>query len=272
MKLLWYGNTTLDCTWLENEKIWGVKEQNPCGFLRLYYLFKGELIYTDKKQTTTLTPNNIYLFPANAPYQITNTSGNIFQCTWFHIRIPYTTLHKLSIISPTTQPIYFKIMDVLQMLLENVLNENHLLDNNNLDNNNLANNKEDLLLQGINLFLSQCLVDGFLHTHADGIYPLVEKLREQACNNLSITTFAKNCGYSKEHFTRLFTKQLKISPYQFVVNERMSIARQYLREGKKIKEVSNLIGYSDSKNFQRIFKTKYGITPSEYQKNVNQYI
>ena len=50
---------------------------------------------------------------------------------------------------------------------------------------------------------------------------------------------------------------------------RMQKAKQLLDEtDKKVLEISTLVGYEDEKHFMKSFKSMYGVTPSEYRKNI----
>ena len=50
----------------------------------------------------------------------------------------------------------------------------------------------------------------------------------------------------------------------FITSLRISRAKQLLAEGKSIKEVAALVGYSDVFYFMRIFKKVTGITPGQF--------
>ncbi len=68
----------------------------------------------------------------------------------------------------------------------------------------------------------------------------------------------------------VFFKKLKgltgLAPVEFIRDVKMKRAAQILASGQyMVKEVSYLVGISDTKYFAKCFKTKYGITPLEYK-------
>lgn len=68
----------------------------------------------------------------------------------------------------------------------------------------------------------------------------------------------------------VFYKKVKsltgFSPIEFIRDIKIKYAAQLLESGKySIKEVSYMIGISDTKYFTQCFKKKYGMTPSEYR-------
>ncbi len=84
---------------------------------------------------------------------------------------------------------------------------------------------------------------------------------------LTNARLAKECNVSEVYFRKLFTKHLKTSPKQYIIDVRLQKAKQYLTEGVfSISEISEKCGFSNPYHFCRIFKEHLGITPSEYRK------
>jgi AraC family L-rhamnose operon transcriptional activator RhaR/AraC family L-rhamnose operon regulatory protein RhaS len=83
----------------------------------------------------------------------------------------------------------------------------------------------------------------------------IEKLAERAC-------------FSPRHFNRLFKSVYSITPKQYIMDLRFSIACRLLREtGLPVTEISSRCGYPDSSYFARIFCRKLSMTPTEYRKS-----
>ncbi|WP_316931355.1 helix-turn-helix transcriptional regulator [Chryseobacterium sp. P1-3] len=57
-----------------------------------------------------------------------------------------------------------------------------------------------------------------------------------------------------------------ISPQEFIHNKLIDVAKeQILEHGKSISEISYDLGFKYPQHFTRLFKTKVGISPSEYK-------
>lgn len=81
---------------------------------------------------------------------------------------------------------------------------------------------------------------------------------------ITIEEVAKKFAYNRIYLSQIFKKHYNVSPKEYLMNKRLSESINLILEGKKILEVSNLIGFSNQYNFSRYFKAKYGVPPSEY--------
>ena len=76
-------------------------------------------------------------------------------------------------------------------------------------------------------------------------------------------------GMSRSVFSNKLKSLTGLTPFDFIRDLKLQRATQLLVSGEfMIKEVSYMIGISDTKYFGKIFKSKYGVTPQEYK---NQY-
>ncbi len=83
--------------------------------------------------------------------------------------------------------------------------------------------------------------------------------------DLKVNSIADEIGVSRSALFRVFTKKYKISPMQFITNQRIQLAKQLLIEGMRIKDVAFSCGYDNQLYFSTVFKNSVGITPSEYR-------
>lgn len=82
-----------------------------------------------------------------------------------------------------------------------------------------------------------------------------------------IESLAILSGYSKTHLTRLLKKHLNTTPHEFILNLRLNEAyNSLLSTDINIEDLSAELGYESFSHFQKIFKKKYGITPSALRK------
>lgn len=100
---------------------------------------------------------------------------------------------------------------------------------------------------------------------------IIHLIRENIANKIELKNIAKKVGLSTSSFYRLFKHELGISPVEFVMIEKIKLAKRYLTDKDVyIKNVSYETGFEDSNYFIRIFKHYEGITPKQYQKMLHK--
>ena len=74
--------------------------------------------------------------------------------------------------------------------------------------------------------------------------------------------------FSKYYIARLFKSCMGVTPMNYIITKRIDNARDLLiNSNKKIKEISNEVGYKDIYYFTKVFKKEIGVSPSEYRKH-----
>ncbi len=95
---------------------------------------------------------------------------------------------------------------------------------------------------------------------------LVRVIKENITGKIDLKSLAKNAGLSTSSFYRLFKNELGISPVEFVMLEKIKLAKKYLsNKDIYVKNVCYEAGFEDSNYFIRVFKQYEGITPKQYQ-------
>lgn len=85
-----------------------------------------------------------------------------------------------------------------------------------------------------------------------------------------VNTFADNLNMSKSSLYRKIKTMTGLSPNEFIRNIRLKHACQLLKDPSiSISEVAYLVGFSIPKYFTMCFKAEFNMTPSEYQKSLN---
>jgi AraC-like DNA-binding protein len=90
---------------------------------------------------------------------------------------------------------------------------------------------------------------------------IAEKIR------LDILT--KIAGVEKYRLVRNFRKHTGLTPFQFVVLQRVLRGKEMLRQGKPIVHAAVDAGFYDQSNFTNYFRQYVGITPKVYQSSCN---
>ena len=76
-----------------------------------------------------------------------------------------------------------------------------------------------------------------------------------------------NIGFaSKFHLLRLFKKYYGMTPKQYMTERRIEKSAQNLKSGMTVAETCFSVGFDCPSSFSTLFRTKIGLTPSEFQK------
>jgi AraC family transcriptional regulator len=91
-------------------------------------------------------------------------------------------------------------------------------------------------------------------------------LKERFNENLSLTEIAEFAQVHPIHLAQTFRKYYQMTIGQFLRQIRLQNAHwQLLKTRKSLSEIAFENGFSDQSHFSRLFKQKFGITPSEYR-------
>jgi len=106
--------------------------------------------------------------------------------------------------------------------------------------------------------------------HKNAIPEPIRKVCDYCTDNLhnpiTIDDMAKVAGYSKFHFTRLFTENQGVSPGLFLKELRMTRATNMLQlENLSVKEISERCGYEMPNYFCKVFRQQFGMSPKQYR-------
>lgn len=105
-----------------------------------------------------------------------------------------------------------------------------------------------------------------LEKRGDVLPELVSQLAAHACDAISLDDLAKQNGISRRTFERRFRELMSESPLQFRTRCRLVRAKQLLKKGALMTDVSQVCGFSDQSHFTKTFQKYEGMTPKQYQK------
>jgi len=93
-----------------------------------------------------------------------------------------------------------------------------------------------------------------------------DRITENYADEITLDSAARNAGFSKYHFSRLFRAYTGTTFYHYVNTVRMSNARIMLTDPlRSITTIAYAVGFSSMSSFIRMFKVFYGCTPSTYR-------
>lgn len=97
------------------------------------------------------------------------------------------------------------------------------------------------------------------------ITQLLQFINENYQKDIGLTELAESVNMNPAYLSILFKEEVGSSYVKYITELRIDKAKKYLLEGRKISEVSSLVGYNNYRYFCDIFKKHVGMTPSEYR-------
>ncbi|MBU5479742.1 AraC family transcriptional regulator [Blautia sp. MSJ-19] len=98
---------------------------------------------------------------------------------------------------------------------------------------------------------------------------VLQEICARSSENMTVADMAGFCGWSSSHFMRWFKKMTGDSFTSYVNDRRLAEAAEALRQSDdKIISISQDAGFTNLSNFNRQFKSRYGVTPREYREMI----
>ena len=103
----------------------------------------------------------------------------------------------------------------------------------------------------------------------------IKYLKEYVENNyiydISMQEAAEEMGYSDAYFSKLFKQYFNQNFTAYLTEYRIKKAKELLSNtNHSIKDISRIVGYTDSNYFAKIFKRLVGEIPSKYRENLTE--
>ena len=77
---------------------------------------------------------------------------------------------------------------------------------------------------------------------------------------------ARRLGYTEARLRQLFRKEAKTTPLQYLIDFRLDRAKEHLEStDDPVNDILYRVGFSDPSYFNRSFKKKYNVSPSQYR-------
>lgn len=85
---------------------------------------------------------------------------------------------------------------------------------------------------------------------------------------INIDELAKLTQWSSHYFIRIFTKYMKLTPYQYILKKKVEKSKVLIMESNMpITTIAYALGFSSYSNFYSVFKRETGKTPHFYKKH-----
>lgn len=246
-----------------------IKTEHPEGRndYQLLYIAHGKGHFFFNGKETIVTKGNMILFRPGEPqvyyyYSVDKTevywvhfTGSEVERYLDHYELPNDKNVFFTGISPDYQWLYNQIIQELQLKR---VNYEELL---------------RILLRHILLMINRFVKED--HTQGSDAFNEIERathyFNENYNKDISIEQYAEKHLMSKNWFINCFKKIMKVTPMRYILQLRISTAKNLLEYStKNISEIADAIGYDNPLYFSRLFTKYVGVSPKEYRNNFNK--
>jgi len=262
--------------WLRFHKtlLGALQPDRHLGEYEIHYLKRGRLNWWVEATAHEFRPGSVFIIRPGELHGGDEESLQPCEHLWFRIKLGPKTLPGLSAdesaalsrgfeeISNTTFPVSTAIGDYLdKILVEHRMNEPH----------------GAIIARGLlHACLATIIRDYATFATQTKNAPLVtwrirralEMLDEVAdLQNLKIADLAEKVGLSESGFRERFKAEMGFSPHEYILDRRITEARQRLSETDlDVTRIALDLGFSSSQYFATVFRRRVGMSPSDYRR------
>lgn len=238
-------------------KNWG--EKNICpGYNKLYYLCKGEYRFRINGQEYEGRPGQLFLLPYSSTQTYYALEGESAEKYWIHCTFSCASRDLLQIID---LPICIDVDDdqAVKAMFEDILCDTSTLHG--------AVAQKAAVLKLLAYYIQRAGDSGAELIRDDRYLTITRYIQEHLREKMTVEELAALVHLNPNYFIRYFRKMTGSAPMEYVMNTRISKAREYMHrtEPVPIKEIAESCGFQSVHYFTRVFKQYTGYTPSKYR-------
>ena len=249
-------------------------------FTRLYYVTEGAARILLPTGIQELKPDHLYLVPSFTTHSY--LCDTHFVHYYLHIYEDHQS--ESSILEDFSFPTEIPAGDLELPLIKRLCGINPTMqlpqsDPTSYDNNptlikNIIKNKQRTFCDKVESrgivyqLMARFLKDAQPKTEIndDRIQKVLSYIRKNIYKTIDIDSLAAISCLSKDHFIRLFKKEINNTPLQYINQKKIEKAQLILiTDSMPVKNISYLLAYEDQSYLNRLFKKLTGVTPQQYR-------
>ena len=258
--------------------------QNVCSpFIRMHYVKSGSARIIRGDRRYEMKPGHLYLTPAYVTHAY--ECNDILELYYIHLYEQPGP--QLSLFDRYQFPIEIKALPFDMQLIRRLVTINpgreilqydpRMQDKSSLTSKNITRFQQhpeasELESSGIlRQLMARFLQEAHLNHHEidERIREVVNYIHHHIQQPIPLDTLAELCYLSKDHFIRLFRREMHITPVRYINRKKIESAQLRLIIGNEpIAETSYYFGFETISYFNRTFKKETGMSPGEYKRKI----
>jgi transcriptional regulator GlxA family with amidase domain len=128
---------------------------------------------------------------------------------------------------------------------------------------------EVLLIEALRSTGGSAAPPGLLRGLADSrLAAALRRMHAAPAQNWTIASLASEAGLSRSTFFERFKREVGVAPMEYLLNWRVSLAKDLLQRGKRgLGEIAEQVGYGSASAFSVAFARSVGLSPLQYVRN-----
>lgn len=250
----------------------GMKYPHYHNAFEIYYLQDGSRGYDIENKTFKVKKGSLILIKKHIKHKTFITESQYFKRFLIKFKKSYLDSFETEnnkVISRFNKDFYHIPLEVeTRIMVENILNQM----NNEVRKDSFAKDiyLKTLLIElliFINRYLNSKNIDKQKRKYHLKIVKIMNYIEKNYYLDLSLDDLAKKFSYNSSYLSTLFKKKTGHTITEYKNNIRIKEAQNHLLNNKEnISEISEKVGYNNLVHFERIFKDRTGLSPSEYRK------
>ncbi len=231
------------------------------GYNKFYYFLEGEATVIIKGDEYHPEPCELFLIPADTRHTYFHNPEKPVYKYWCHFDISLDEGQKL---------VYSKCGVRCKIPREVLVPVFEKLVDSNISRDALSTLAEkSALLELLRIFLNNVDYSAILPVRSDDFVTRINNyIMRNMRSSITLKQLADTVHLHPNYFTQYFRKHFENSPIEYVNILRLEWAAQLLinNPDKSISEAAGEAGFNDYRYFGRLFRKRYGITPSSYKR------
>lgn len=207
---------------------------------RLYYVIGGEAYYSFRGERCRILPDHFYLFPSSAPFNTSQNPCDRLNHLYYDFMVTPSVVSAAPLIcSPNDHPLLPHLLTLMRRSVQEYRYKNHP---------ELFDTVKSTLEAFLSLFWEIAQAE---QTMSADIVKALEYIEGYYAEDISVKKLAGLLYLDEDYFIKKFKASIGITPYAYIKNLRMSVAKELLHSGMSLKDSASAVGFKYSSSYCR---------------------
>jgi AraC-like DNA-binding protein len=128
----------------------------------------------------------------------------------------------------------------------------------------------ELLLRVCDIWQASTVESGIVNPDYERVLPVLQYIQDHFRESFTLDDLARQFSISKYHLCHIFKNVTGFSVMEYVIQRRIILARELLREPISVQEAGERAGFQTNSHFIRTFSAYTGVSPKRYARQYLQ--